>query len=105
MGSLAIHETKGVMPMKVWGVPVNFPNPEKEPEQADAAMKFLQRMKGIKGFCPHESGNMVIVFERLEDARAAKWKLEEFAPVPLSIIEGTITKDGKKLNCNRVLKD
>ena len=90
--------------MKVWGIPVNFPNPEKEIEQAEAAVKFLETLKGLHGFCPHESGLMLVVFTRLEDARAAKWKLEEFAEVKLPLIEGTISEDGKKLDCKKVMK-
>ena len=90
--------------MKVWCVPVNFPNPEKEPEQAEAATRFLRTMNGLTGVCPHESGNVLLVFSGLEDARQAKWKLEEFSQIPLEIIEGTWTEDGKKLNCNKVVK-
>ena len=32
--------------MKVWSVPVNFPNPEKEPEQAKAAVSFISMLPG-----------------------------------------------------------
>lgn len=90
--------------MKVWCIPVNFPNPEEEPEQAEAATKFLKTMNGIKGFCPIEGGKFVIVFGSIESARAAKWKLEEFAEISLPIIEGTVSADGKRLDCKKVLK-
>lgn len=91
--------------MKVWGVPVNFPDPDKEPEQAEAATRFLKTMKGLKGICPHEKGIVLLVFDAVENARAAKWKLEEFATIKLDIIEGTLSEDAKKLNCHRVLHD
>lgn len=90
--------------MKIWCVPVNFPHPEKEPEQAEAARKFIGSLKGLKGVSMGENGIMLLTFIAKEDARAAKWKLEEFCPVRLEIIEGTMTEDGGKLNLNRVLK-
>ena len=90
--------------MKVWGVPVNFPHPEKEPEQAEAARKFIERLKGLKGVSMHESGMMILVFTGVEDARAAKWKLEEFSCVRLEIMEGVMSADGQKLNLKRVVK-
>ena len=90
--------------MKVWGIPVNFPNPDEEPEAAEAAVKFIKAMKGVHGICPHKSGLILIVFPALEDARAAKWKLEEFTDVDLPVIEGNIDDDGKTLNCTKVLK-
>ena len=90
--------------MKVWCVPINFPNPDKEPEQAQTAMKFFQTLKGLTGICPHETGNVLLTFTRKEDARAAKWKLEEFCPVGLALMEGTVSDDGKTLNVNRVVK-
>ena len=68
-------------------------------------MKILQTMRGLTGFCPHDSGNSLIVFDRIENARAAKWKLEEFTNCKLELIEGTLSEDRKKLNCNRVVKD
>lgn len=91
--------------MKTWGVPVNLPNPEKEPEQTQNAMRLLRVMRGLMGFCPHESGNTLIVFDTIENARAAKWKLEEFTEAKLEIIEGTLSEDRKKLNVNRVVYD
>ena len=91
--------------MKVWCVPVNFPNPEEEPEQAEAANKFLKTIPGLFGICPHETGLAVLVFKDRKYARLAKWKLEEFSQIGLSIIEGTITEDGKTLNLNRVVKE
>ena len=90
--------------MKVWCVPVNFPNPEHEPEQAKAARRFIDTMKGLTGVSINrDSGMLVLAFGEIENARAAKWKLEEFSPVGLHIIEGTLT-DGKKLNLNKVVK-
>ena len=86
--------------MKVWCVPVSFPNPEKEPEQAEAARKFIATLKGLTGICPHE-GLMVLTFTEKEDARAAKWKLEEYSN-RLEIIEGTT--DGTTLNLVKVVK-
>ena len=91
--------------MKVWSVPVNLPNPDQEPEQAEAAGKFVRRMKGLKGICPHGDGMALLVFDDLGNARSAKWKLEEFSQIGLEIIEGTLTNDGKTLNCNKVLHD
>ena len=90
--------------MKTWGVPVNLPNPEKEPEQTQNAMRLLRVMRGLMGFCPHESGNTLIVFDTIENARAAKWKLEEFSAVGLHIIEGKLMEDGKTLDLHKVLK-
>lgn len=88
--------------MKVWCVPVNFPNPEEQPQQAEAALNFIHGLKGLQGICPHNTGVILLTFTAKEDARAAKWKLEEFTSVHLPIVEGTITADGKTLNCNRV---
>ena len=91
--------------MKVWCVPVNFPNPETEPEQADVARAFIGQMKGLKGVSMNaESGMVILAFGEIENARAAKWKLEEFSPVGLHIIEGVLTADGKKLDLHKVLK-
>ena len=91
--------------MKVWCVPVNFPNPEEEPEQAEAATRFLKTLAGLWGICPHENGLVLLTFQGRESARAAKWKLEEFSQIGLEIIEGTITQDGKTLNLNKVVKE
>ena len=90
--------------MKVWCVPVNLPNPSDEPEQAQAALKFVGTLKGLHGVSMHESGAMLLAFARKEDARQAKWKLEEFCPVRLSIIEGTVSDNNGKLNLNKVVK-
>ena len=90
--------------MKVYSVPVDLPDPEKEPEQAEAAVKFLKGLKGLKGVCPHKTGGMLLCFHEIGDARAAKWKLEEFTNGELPIIEGTVTNDGKTLNCGKVIK-
>ena len=91
--------------MKTWSVPAKLPNPEKEPEQTQSAMRLLRTMRGLIGFCPHDSGNTLIVFDTIESARAAKWKLEEFTTTKLEIIEGTLSEDRKKLNVNRVVHD
>ena len=90
--------------MKVWCLPINFPNPDKEPEQAEAAKRFLKTLKGLTGFSTNEGGMIILTFSEIENARAAKWKLEEFSPVGLHIIEGTLTEEGQKLNLNRVIK-
>ena len=90
--------------MKAWCVPVNFPNPGEQPEQAEAARAFIGNLNGLKGVSMGENGIMLLTFFAKEDARAAKWKLEEFSPARLEIIEGTMSNDGKTLNLNRVLK-
>ena len=91
--------------MKVFCVPVNFPNPETEPEQAEAAKRFISTMGGLAGMTfNRDSGMVVLAFNSIETARAAKWKLEEFSTVGLHIIEGTLTKDGKKLDLHKVMK-
>ena len=90
--------------MKVWCVPVTLPG-EDDTAGREGALRFLKSLNGLKGFCPHESGNTLLVFDRIESARAAKWKLEEFTPVPLTLIEGTLSEDNGKLDCHRVLKD
>ena len=90
--------------LKVWCVPVNFPHPGKEPEQAEAARNFIGNMKGLKGVSMGQNGIMLLTFTEKTDALTAKWQLEEFATVKLPIIEGTVTEDGKTLNCNRVLE-
>lgn len=90
--------------MKAWCIPINFPNPEKEQKQAQAARSFIERLNGLKGVSMNESGMMVLVFTEKEDARKAKWKMEEFCPVRIDIIEGTITDDNAELRLNRVLK-
>ena len=91
--------------MKVWCVPVNFPNPETEPEQAEAAKNFIGTLGGLSGMTfNRDSGMVVLAFNSIETARAAKWKLEEFSAVGLHIIEGKLTEDGKTLDLHKVLK-
>lgn len=90
--------------MKVWCIPVNFPHPDKEPEQAEAARTFINALKGLNGVSMNESGMVILAFSEISDARAAKWKLEEFCPVGLELIEGTLTKDGQTLDLHRVVK-
>jgi len=88
--------------MKVWCVPVRLPG-EDDTEGRENATRFLNTLKGLQGFCPHESGATLLVFDKIESARAAEWKLEEFTPEHLDIIEGTLTADKKKLDLHRVL--
>ena len=90
--------------MKVWGIPVNFPNPEEQPEAAEGAVKFIKTLKGVHGICPHQSGLVVLTFPELSDARAGKSKLEELTDVDLPIIEGRISEHGKTLNCIKLRK-
>lgn len=90
--------------MKVWCIPVNFPNPEKEPEQAEAARTFIGGLKGLKGVSMNKDGFMVLTFTEKEDARCAKWKFEEFSTVSIDMIEGVLTDDGKRLDLHKVLK-
>ena len=89
--------------MKVWSVPVNLPDPEKEPKEAEAANAFIGSLKGVKGVCPNQDV-FLLVFGSIEDARAAKWRIEEFAPCSLPLIEGSLSADGKTLNCTKVVK-
>lgn len=98
---------RSVIGMKVWCVPVSMPNPEKEPEQVKAALAFLHHMTGIKGICPHSEGMLLLAFDEIENARKAKWKLEEYTDVSLPLIEGNMRqKDGKNvLDCKRVVKE
>jgi hypothetical protein len=89
--------------MKVWCVPVNFPNPEKEPKQAEAARRFMSALPGLKGLSmERETGMMVLAFTELDRARSAKWKLEEFTPFRMEIIEGIMSEDGKRIDLHRV---
>ena len=88
--------------MKVWCVPVSFPNPEEQPQQAEAAVRFLKTLKGLHGFSQHETGVMILTFTEKSNALSAKWKFEEFAEVTLPIIEGNVSKDGKKLDLKKV---
>lgn len=90
--------------MKVWCVPVSIPDPEQEPEQAEAARKFIQHMDGLKAVSMVKNSIMMLAFETREKARAAKWKFEEFSTAHLDIIECSISKDGKILQMYRVLK-
>lgn len=90
--------------MKVWCIPVNFPNPEIEPGQAEAAKAFVSRFTGLIAISPGENGVVSLVFTEKEYARIAKWKLEEYSTSGLEIIEGTMTKDKKVLKLHRVLK-
>ena len=90
--------------MKVWCIPVNAPRPDEAPEQAEAARRFLSILPGLKGVSVEkETGLMVLTFFELEHARSAKWKLEEFTPVRLEIIEGILDNE-QRINLRRVLK-
>ena len=91
--------------MKVWGIPVKLPDPKEEPKQAQAVMRFLWSANGFCGFCPHESGNTLLVFQSIASARTAKWRMEEFTDEPLVIMEGTLSDDLKTLDCKKVLKN
>ena len=88
--------------MKVWCVPAKFPDPDEQPEQAEAAVKFLSTLKGLHGLSMSENGVMIISFTEKSNALSAKWKLEEFADAPLPIIEGVVSADGKKLDLKKV---
>lgn len=90
--------------MKVWCIPVNFPDPAKEPAQAQAAKAFLEQLTGFVAMSPGENGLTVLAFNEKQYARIAKWKLEEFSTESLEIIEGTITKDKKFMKLHRILK-
>ena len=91
--------------MKVWCLPINFPNPETEPEKAETAKKFVGTFRGFVGMSFYrDSGIMVLAFDGIESARMAKWKLEEFSTIGLHIIEGTLSDNGKKLDLHKVLK-
>lgn len=90
--------------MKVWSIPVRLPNPDEKPEQAQAAARFIHSFKGLYGVTPHESGMTLLTFTDKADARAAKWKLEEFSMAHVDLIEGTVADNGQTLNLNRVVK-
>ena len=90
--------------MKVWCVPTNFPDPEKEPEQAEAARRFIGHMNGLRGMSM-QNGVMLLTFAEIGHARAAKWKLEEFCSTRLEIIEGVLSEDNKKLDLHRLIFD
>lgn len=90
--------------MKVWCVPVTLPDPEKEPEQAAAAKKFIERLKGLVAISTKENGLTVLVFKERRFARSAMWTFEEFGGGKFEIIEGTLSSDRKELRLNKVLK-
>lgn len=89
--------------MKVWCLPINLPDPETEPEQARAAGMFIGSLKGLKGVCKAE-GCDVLAFDSIEGARGAKWRLEEYNATGLEIIEGRMTRDGKQVSLQRIVK-
>lgn len=89
--------------MKVWCLPINLPDPEKEPAQAQAAGLFVGSLKGLVCVAQAE-GNSVLAFESIENARAAKWRLEEYNATGLKIIEGRMTRDGKQVDLHKIVK-
>ena len=89
--------------MKVWCLPINLPDPETEPEQARAAGMFIGSLKGLKGVYKAE-GCDVLAFDSIECARGAKWRLEEYNATGLEIIEGRMTRDGKQVSLQRIVK-
>ena len=89
--------------MKVYCLPINLPDPEKEPAQAQAAGLFIGPLKGWVCVAQAE-GNSVLAFESIENARAAKWRLEEYNATGLEIIEGRMTRDGKQVDLHKIVK-
>ena len=89
--------------MKVYCLPINLPDPEKEPAQAQAAGLFIGPLKGLVCVAQAE-GNSVLAFESIENARAAKWRLEEYNATGLEIIEGRMTRDGKQVDLHKIVK-
>ena len=79
-------------------------SPPKESTLPSAAER-VKALKGLQGVSMNkDSGMMILTFTEIENARAAKWKLEEFSPVGLHVIEGTLTDDNKRLRLNKVVK-
>ena len=89
--------------MKVWCLPINLPDPEKEPAQAQAAGHFIGSLRGLMCVA-HSDSNSVLAFESIETARAAKWRLEEYNATGLEIIEGRMTRDGKRVDLHKIVK-
>ena len=89
--------------MKVWCLPINLPDPEKEPEQAQAAGRFVGSLKGLVCVAQAEE-HSVLAFESIETARAAKWRLEEYNATGLEIVEGRMTRDGKRVDLHKIVK-
>ena len=92
--------------MKVWVIPVNIPDPEKDIAEAEAARQFIAGMVGFVGFAPIAgSSNTGVIFDSIEKARSAKWRFDEFMEGGgAAIIEGTLSKDRRALVLHRVLK-
>ena len=49
-------------------------------------------------------GNSVLTFNTIENARAAKWRLEEYNATGLEIMEGRMTRDGKRVDLHKIVK-
>ena len=90
--------------MKVYCFPVRLPNAEKHPSQAEAAKGFIDTLEGLVAVAPHESGTVTLCFKDIGAARVAKWKFEEFCPMKLPLMEGTLSNDKHVLNLNKVIK-
>ena len=89
--------------MKVYCLPIDLPDPEKEPAQAQAAGQFIGSLKGLVCVAQAE-GNSVLTFDTIENARAAKWRLEEYNATGLEIVEGRMTRDGKRVDLHKIVK-
>ena len=89
--------------MKVYCLPINLPDPEKEPAQAQAAGQFIGSLRGLVCVANAE-GHSVLAFESIEYARAAKWRLEEYNATGLEIVEGRMTRDGKRVDLHKIVK-
>lgn len=89
--------------MKVYCLPITLPDPETEPAQAQAAGRFVGSLKGLVCVAQAE-GNSVLAFNSMENARSAKWRLEEFNATGLEIVEGRMTRDGKRVDLHKIVK-
>lgn len=87
--------------MKVYCVPLDVPNPDKDPQGAETARKFIASRPGVVAFCPYE-GKMILCFDTIENARSTAWKLEEFmSDGKIKVIVGV--KVGNTLNLTKVV--
>jgi hypothetical protein len=92
-------------------LPINLPDTEKEPAQARAAGLFIGSLKGVVCVCSSENWEIisqdpvsVLAFDSIESARAAKWRFEEYNATGLEIMEGRLSRDGKRVDLHRVIK-
>ena len=97
--------------MKVYCLPINLPDPEKEPEQAQAAGRFIGSLKGVVCVCSSANWEIisqdpvsVLAFDSIENARVAKWRLEEYNATGLEIMEGRLSRDGKQVDLHKIVK-